>query len=162
MRQREPRVTRRRDGAFDVDIPRDQRDVLRDLPEQLDELVRDGDASSDPALRRLFPRADLDDPDHATEFDTMVRGELLEQRHTAVATMRRTIDADRLTEDELASWLAVVNDVRLVLGTRLDVTEETTGDEYRSDDPRRPVFALYAYLTYLEETIVEALSGGAG
>jgi hypothetical protein len=159
MSVREPRIARRSDGAFDLDIPPDQRDVLRDLPDQLDELVRQGDAETDPALKRLFPSADLDDPEHASEFDQLVHGELVAQRHTAVETMRRTIDADRLTEDEMASWLAVVNDLRLVLGTRLDVTEETTPDEFGARDPRTPVYALYAYLTYLEETIVEALSG---
>ncbi len=161
MSDREPRVTRRSDGAFDLDIPRDQRDVLRGLPDQLDELVREGDGETDPALKRLFPSADLDDAEHASEFDRMVRGDLLEQRSTAVATMRRTIDANRLTEDELSSWLAVVNDLRLVLGTRLDVTEETTPGDFGPSDPRTPAFALYAYLTYLEEMIVEALAGGA-
>jgi len=155
----EPSIERRDDGTFDVDIPREQRDVLRDLPRQLDELVSDGDADSDPALRRLFPSADLDDPEHASEFDQLVRGELVSQRHTAIDTMRRTIDSDRLSEDELTSWLAVVNDLRLVLGTRLDVTEETTPDDFDERDPRTPAFALYAYLSYLEETMVEALAG---
>ena len=39
--------------------------------------------------------------------------------------MEASIDADRLTEDQLLSWLGVLNDLRLVLGTRLEITEET-------------------------------------
>jgi hypothetical protein len=53
-----------------------------------------------------------------------------------------------------------VNEVRLVLGTRLEITEE--GDERPLDpqDPRAPGFAVYDYLTYLQGEIIEALSAG--
>ena len=160
MSVREPSFPRRADGTFDVAVPTDQRDVLRELPGQLGELLSEGDAETDPALRRLFPSADLDDPEHASEFDRLVREELLGERNGAIDTMRRTIDAERLSEDELVAWLAVVNDIRLVLGTRLDVTEDTTPDEFDDRDPRTPAYALYAYLSILEESIVEALSAG--
>jgi hypothetical protein len=159
MSLREPRITRRSDGGFDVDIEPDQRDLLRGLPSQLRELLTDGDAETDAALRRLYPTADLDDPVHAAEFDRMVRDDLTEQRASAIETMERTIDAGSLSEDELVGWLAVVNDLRLVLGTRLDVTEDTTPDDFDERDARAQAYALYAYLSYFEEQIVEALSG---
>ena len=73
--------------------------------------------------------------------------------------MEASIDADRLTEDQLLSWLGVLNDLRLVLGTRLEITEETTQDDFAPDDPRAQSFALYAYLTWLVDAIVGALSG---
>jgi hypothetical protein len=158
MSLREPAITRRGDGAFDVDIEREQRDVLRGLPAQLRELLADGNAETDEALRRLFPTANLDDPVHAAEFDRMVREDLTAQRGSAIETMERTIDADRLSEDELLGWLGVMNDLRLVLGTRLDVTEETSPEDFEGDDPRAHAYTLYAYLSYLEEQIVEALS----
>jgi hypothetical protein len=161
MSAREPSIVRRSDGSFDVDLPSEQRDALRDLPGQLGELLSDGDADRDPALRRLFPSADPDDPAHASEFDRLVRSDLLEQRNAAIETMRRTIDADRLTEEEVTSWLGVVNDVRLVIGTRLEVTEETRPEDFEPRDPRARTYAYYAYLTYLEELIVQALSGEA-
>jgi hypothetical protein len=157
---RDPRIARRDDGAFDVDLPADQRDVLRALPGQLRELLAEGDPAADRALQRLYPTADLDDPEHAAEFDRLVRDDLTAQRAAAIEAMERTIDEDRLSEDELVDWLAVLNDLRLVLGTRLEVTEETTPDDFGRRDPRAPVYALYAYLSYLEEQIVEALSGG--
>jgi Domain of unknown function (DUF2017) len=155
---REPRITRRPDGGFDIDIERDQRDVLRGLPGQLRELLQEGDAETDAALRRLFPTADPDDPVHAAEFDRMVREDLKAERGSAIETMERTVDAGRVSEDELVGWLAVVNDLRLVLGTRLDVSEDTTPDDFEERDMH--AYALYAYLSYLEEQIVEALSGG--
>jgi hypothetical protein len=160
MTLREPSIVRRSDGRFDVDIPADQRDVLRDLPDQLRRLLAESEPDTDAALRRLFPTADLDDPEHAAEFDRLVREDLLSQRASAIETMERTLDAEQLGEDELVAWLGVLNDLRLVLGTRLDVTEETTPDDFRADDPRAAAYALYAYLTYLEDEIVQALSSG--
>lgn len=157
---RDPRIVRRADGDFDVEVPADQRDVIRDLPQQLRRLLDDGDPETDAALRRLYPTADLDDPDHAAEFDRLVRDDLTAQRAAAIAAMERTIDADRLSEDDLTGWLAVLNDLRLVLGTRLEVTEETTTEDFDAGDARAPAYALYAYLSYLEEQIVEALGSG--
>jgi len=69
-----------------------------------------------------------------------------------------TLDASALTEDELQSWLAVVNDMRLVIGVRLAVTEETAPSDYEGDEETMAAYALYAYLSYLEEEIVAALS----
>jgi hypothetical protein len=157
---RDPRVVRTRDGAFEIDIPADQRDVLRSLPGQLRELLVDGGSADDAALRRLFPPADLEDAEHAAEYERLVHDDLLAQRNAAIDTMERTVDADRLSEDELVGWLGAVNDLRLVLGTRLDVTEETTTGDFREGDPRANAYALYVYLSYLEEQIVEALSEG--
>ena len=72
--------------------------------------------------------------------------------------MEATIDADRLSEDDVLAWLGVCNDLRLVLGTRLDITEETTEADFPADDERSSAFALYGYLTWLVDAMVEALS----
>jgi hypothetical protein len=73
--------------------------------------------------------------------------------------MEATIDAERLDEEQLSAWLASLNGLRLVLGTRLDVTE----DMYEQGPPERhgrsPAFALYLYLGWLEEQVVAALAG---
>ena len=64
------------------------------------------------------------------------------------------------TPGQLVSWLGAINDLRLVLGTKLDVTEETYERQMPEDDPNAPGLALYFYLGWLEEQIVEALAGG--
>jgi hypothetical protein len=51
----------------------------------------------------------------------------------------------------------VLNDLRLVLGTHLDVTEDI---DYENLDPREPRgrdLAVYGYLSWLQEQLVEAL-----
>jgi hypothetical protein len=152
------RIRRTRRG-FAVRLPGRERDLLRALPAQLGELL-DGSRRDDPALRRLYPAAHLDDPAAADEFDRFVRDDLTEQRRRALDEMARTLDADLLTEEELGAWLAVINDTRLVLGVRLSVTEESVPADFGGDEQTAGSFAVYAYLSMLEEEIVEALSAG--
>ena len=56
-----------------------------------------------------------------------------------------------------------LNDLRLVLGTRLGVTDEAggRGPWPDDDDPRAPAMVAYHWLTYLQDTLVEALSPAA-
>jgi Domain of unknown function (DUF2017) len=72
--------------------------------------------------------------------------------------MERTLDADRVSEEELLAWVATINDARLVLGTRLDVSEELDLSRIAETDARAPMYAVYAYLTWLEEHAIDALS----
>jgi hypothetical protein len=54
-------------------------------------------------------------------------------------------------------WMRTVNDVRLVLGTRLDVTEDTDFEDFEADEESRGAFAVYAYLSALLDAMVRAL-----
>lgn len=148
-----PRVMWEPDGRFRLELPASERDVLRSLPGRLRELL----ASDDPVLERLFPPAYIDDPTREAEFRELVGSDLMEGKLGAIEVMETTIDAERLTEDELLAWLGALNDLRLVLGTRLDVTEETNFADFEGD-PREALFALYWYLGDLEADVVEALA----
>lgn len=152
------RVKRVRGGRFALRISGAERDVLRSLPAQLRQLMTGHDVGANPDLRRLFPAAYPDDPEKAAEYDAMVRDDLVAQRLAAIDVMERTIDSDRLSEEELLAWLSSINDLRLVLGTRLDVAEDLSELDVTADDPRAESLALYAYLSLLEEDAVAALS----
>ena len=157
------RVRRGRDGRFDLRIPPSERELLRSVGPQLREvLVRQATAiqhGEDPAVDRLFPVAYPDDEERQNEFRLLAHDELLSSHLGALAVLEETADADSLNEDQLLAWMRALNHVRLVLGTRLDVTEE--GDERPRSmrDPRAGAFAVYDYLTYLQGDIIEALSG---
>lgn len=151
------RVKRSRRGGFDLRIPAAEREVLRALPGQLREVLTEGDPKEDPALRRLYPSAYPDDAAAAKEFDGFVRDDLTAERMTAIETMARTIEAEHVDEQELLGWLGAINDLRLVIGVRLDVTEESEPEDFADADAAR-TYGLYTYLTYLEEEIVEALT----
>jgi Domain of unknown function (DUF2017) len=152
------RVKRVRGGRFALRITGAERDVLRSLPAQLRQLMTGQDSVANPDLRRLFPTAYPDDPEKAAEYDAMVRDDLVAERLAKIDVMERTIDSDRLSEDELLAWLSSINDLRLVLGTRLDVPEDLSELGVTPDDPRAEGLALYAYLSILEEDAVAALS----
>jgi hypothetical protein len=152
------RVKRTRKGDYLLRIPSSERELLRTLPAQLRELLTGGDAATDPALRRLFPPATMDDAQINAEFDRLMRDDLSAEKLAAIDTFERTVDAQRLSEDELTSWLAAINDLRLVFGVRLNVTEETTAANYDPEDPLAQLYAVYLYLTFLEDHLISALA----
>jgi hypothetical protein len=149
------RIRRTRQGDFELRLPEDERALLRNVVPQLRQLL-DGDLA-DPALRRLFPTAYADDPERDREYQALVRDELADRRRASVDSVLATIEESRLDEGQLLAWMSAVNDLRLVLGTRLDVSEDTD-PEPAPDDPDGALLVLYGYLGYLLETIVEALS----
>ena len=57
-------------------------------------------------------------------------GELLDGRRAALDLVAQTVERDRLSAEEADSWLRALNDLRLVLGTRLDVQEDTFAGSY--------------------------------
>ncbi len=145
-------------GEVKVRIAREEREVLRGLPAQLRQLMDDD--PDDPAIRRLFPPAYRERPDHEYEYRRLMGDDLRDRRLAALAAMEETVDADVLTPEQASGWLRALNDLRLVLGTRLDVKDDTFGEEIDGDDPRAPALALYGYLSLLEEELVEALAKG--
>jgi hypothetical protein len=149
-------VRRTTDGGFEVLLPDEERAVLHQLLPQLKSAL-EGDPSSDPGFKRLFPVAYAQDPDHEREYRELVGDELMTTRVAQVETVLATLDADHLTEDELFAWMGAVNDLRLVLGTRLDVSEETDLD-VDPEDPDAPVYGLYVYLGVLLELLVDAVA----
>jgi Domain of unknown function (DUF2017) len=126
------------------------------LPAGLRELL--AAAPADPSLRRLFPPAFEDDADEA-EYRRLTRADLVEGRRQALRVLQDTVDNDRLSPDEAQAWLTALNDLRLVLGTRLDVSEETLLSGLDPREPRARELALYAYLPALQEELVAEIAG---
>jgi hypothetical protein len=149
-----PRIQPTPEGDFRLRLGREERRALRALPAQLRELL----GTDDPSLRRLFPPAYEDDPDSEREYRGLVGDELLAGRRRALDVMEETAGAERLTPEQLEAWLSALNDLRLVLGTRLGVTEETLLEDVSPRDPRAPEYALYGYLSWLQEQAVAAAS----
>jgi hypothetical protein len=86
----------------------------------------------------------------------MVHEELLASRRAALDVLEATAQRDRLDEAELLAWMAAVNQLRLVLGTRLDVREDADPVP-DPDDPAAPLAEIYAYLGVLLESLIAAL-----
>jgi len=150
-------IKRTRDGQFELRLPDGERQMLQELLPQLKDALAGGVAASDPGFKRLFPKAYVQDPEHEAEYQALVGDELVATRVAHVDTVLETVARDRITEEELFAWMGAVNDLRLVLGTRLDVSEETD----LAVDPSHPdaaAYGLYAYLGWLLELLVEAVA----
>lgn len=152
------RVRRTRSGEVTLRLGEEERQVLRSLPGQLRRLLLE--EPGDPGLRRLSPPAYAHDAEHESEYRRYMGDDLRDRRLAALEVMDATVDAERLSEEEAQAWLAALNSLRLVLGTRLDISEETAAERVDPDDPQAPALALYGYLSWLEDQLVEALAGG--
>jgi hypothetical protein len=142
-------------GAVELRLSRDERSLLAGVVAELRALL-DG-APGDPSLRRLFPPA-YDEAEDERAYRDLMGGELLDGRRAALDVVAQTVEHERLTPEEADAWLRALNDLRLVLGTRLDVHEDTFAEELRRDDPRAPALAVYGYLSWMQEQLIEALS----
>jgi hypothetical protein len=163
------RFTLKRDGRVDLTLEAPEAELLRSLPDELRALYETD--SPDPARDRLFPRAYLDPTEEQAEqqWQELVYPELLRGRLDALERLTAALEQaeparkDRvvvhLEPDDVQAWLSVLNDARLALGTRLGVTDETDLAEFEPAGPNTPVVAAYAWLTYLEGELVEALLG---
>ncbi|MCC6223728.1 MAG: DUF2017 family protein [Thermoleophilia bacterium] len=151
-------LERARDGSIRLRLSSGERELLRDLAAELGERL--GEGAGDPELRRLFPPAHEDDPDAEHGYRRLVGEELLAGRLEALRVLADTAGRGELTEAELDAWLRALNDLRLVLGTRLDVGEDAFADGLDPGDPDAPALALYGYLSWLQEQAVEAAAAG--
>ncbi len=145
-------IRARSDGRFDVDLPEEVRSTIADLAAGLEQLV----IQDVPETRRLFPTAYPDDPEKDAGYQVFARDQLVEQRSETAEILRRTVNNDILTADELSAWMGAVNDTRLVLGTRLDVSEDDGDIDF--DDPDADAHILYHQLGVLLHHMVEAFS----
>ena len=152
-RSRPRRIERTGTGRYALDLPDEEREVIASLVQQLRE-VRLA-TTDEPMVRRLYPTAYTEDADRDQEYQQLVRDELLERRLAALATVEATAAADEIDEAALTGWLTALNDLRLVLGTRLDVSEDDL--DVDPDDPEAPAHAVYHYLGLLVSEAVDAL-----
>jgi len=127
-------------------------------------LTENSELPSDPALARLLPDAYSDDPEASGEFRRYTEQGLRSGKVAAARTVLATLPPKggrvRLSGPEAQAWLRALNDVRLALGVRLEVTEDFDELVARMspDDPRLAYADMYHWLGYLQETLVGALS----
>lgn len=120
---------------------------------------------ADPVLARLLPDGYRDDDDAAADFRRYTEPELRAAKRSALRTVTTGLSRDggKTVLDPVTAqvWLTAINDVRLALGTRLDVTEDLYSeiDRLPPEDPRLAHLTVYEWLGGLEESLVQALAG---
>lgn len=142
--------------------------VLRELVRQTSDLLRRPVDRTDPALARLFPDVYRDSAAESAELRRLTEGELRTGKLAAADRILDTLPAGggevRLGAEAADDWLRGLNDMRLLLGTRLDVTADTdVVDELEreiSQDPTSPRSAqllAYGVLGEIQTSLLDAL-----
>ncbi len=157
MRRKHPPVQKLRNGTFRLNLDEDEKALLRRLADEL-RALNDLDSQADTRLRRLFPTAYHEDPEHDAEYQRLMTDELRASRNHGIDVLTDALTAPALTEEDLLAMMRTLNSLRLILGTQLDVGEEDEPENLATDDPLVPYHHLYAYLGWLLEHTIDALS----
>jgi len=170
------------DDSYLLDVSESERDVLINLSGQLIEILaeRVDAAQSDPlakmigitghdsppddeVLLRLLPNA-YADPVDASEFRRYTESDLRTKKAQHAMQVRSQLmemeNGTILLDSEGAlAWLGAINDIRLALGVRLKVDENSHErlELLSTEDPMHAVFAVYSWLGWLQESLVLAL-----
>lgn len=143
--------------------------VLRKVADEVVGLLMDGFDHGDPVVGRLFPDTYPDRPDDSAEFRQYTEGDLKSGKIDQAGAILAALPNDgtgevRLDGEEAEAWLRAINDARLAMGIRLEIRAETDLAEELDEavlvDPSSSrVFQLsvYAYLGYLQESLLNAL-----
>jgi hypothetical protein len=124
----------------------------------------DGQRPKDPGLARLFPDAYSGDTEQeqaaAQDFRRYTEADLRAGKRAnaeavlyALGPVQDVGGALVLTREQVDAWLGCLNDLRLVLGTRLEVTEDTDL-EPEPGDPRAHALHVYGWLGWLQESLL--------
>ncbi len=170
------------DNAFVAEFSESEREVLINLVEQIIELLGErtdhhvddplaamvgitthDSPPEDEVLLRLLPNAYADQVD-AAEFRRYTESTLRGKKYAHSMSMRITLKSSvdgiiEVDHDGANDWLGAMNDIRLALGVRLKV-EQNSHEELEllaPDDPMRGVYAVYSWLGWLQESLIVAL-----
>jgi uncharacterized protein DUF2017 len=139
--------------------------ILGLLLDQLEQLLtaETEDVAGDPVMARLLPAGHRSDPEVAADYRELTESALRAGKAEDLATVRAGLPPDggtvRLDPEEGTAWLRTSNDLRLALGTRLDIQEDTEPPEDLASEEGQQL-AVYYWLTGLQGSLVDALAAG--
>ena len=149
------------DEGLRTSLSADERALLLNLLGELESLL-DEPHGSDMVEQRLFPDA-YDDESDAAAFHELVGNELRDWKVRSVRAVKERVQGrgpleTSIPEDEIEQWLTALTDLRLAIGTRLDVTEEMMETEIDPEDPEGAALSVLHWLGWLQESILGQIS----
>lgn len=113
----------------------------------------------DRVLARLLPDFTTEDADLAAGLRSLHEPALIDAKNAAASVLLETLPESggriELSPDQADAWLTTLNDVRLALGTALDVSEDMP-EELPADDPRASHLGVYHWLTFVQDALVQS------
>jgi hypothetical protein len=148
-------------GVVRIRFDRIENDVLKSMFDDLAELVEaDAFEQDDPVRARLFPAGYRDDDSASQDFRELTEESLRVERAQRARECARELGARGevvLDADDAQRWIRSVNDLRLALGTRLDVTDDDQVGDTTPGTPLAQEWAVYHWLTGLQDALVRRL-----
>ena len=159
------RPFRRRGQHLVAELEPAEARIVALLLDQLDQLLsaEAEDVAGDPVIARLLPAGHRTDPELAADYRELTESALRAGKADDLATVRAGLPPDggtvRLDPEQATAWLRTTNDLRLALGTRLDIREDTEPPEDLAGEEGQQL-AVYYWLTGLQGSLVDALAAG--
>lgn len=170
------------ENEYQAAFSQSEREVLINLSEQIIELLAErvdhehqdplaamvgitvhDTPPEDEVLLRLLPNAYADEQ-ASSEFRRYTESTLRDKKRAHAMAVRSNLinagdDSVDLDHEGAMAWLGALNDIRLALGVRLKI--EDNNQEHlellKPDDPLRAVYAVYTWLGWLQESLIQAL-----
>lgn len=143
--------------GFIMELVAEERALLLDLAQQLDEVLSD---EEDPARSRLTPEAYEADPEASAEFNRLVSEDIIALKRDAAGTLSAVLMAHEenavITRAQALSCMRALGDLRLILAERMGITLATP--EVHAEHESANLESLYDWLGYLQECFVLALT----
>ncbi len=150
-----------RGGRVRLRLDETEAGLLRELVAEMQTMLEADISDTDPVKQRLFPQA-YDDPQNEKGFRDLIGSDLENAKLDALRDVRDALGLQGATNlelgpDDVGSWLRLLTDLRLAIGVRLDVTEESMSAEIDPDDPNAPAFSVLHWLGWLQGSILERI-----
>ena len=149
------------EGSVTIRFSEDEAELLRRLLAEMETLLAAG-SDRDPVVGRLFPRAYEEKKDEES-YRALVGDELVSAKKANVRTAGDMLGREgaaeaALSQEQTEAWLALLTDLRLAIGMRLDVTEEKMSEDIDSEDPDAAALSVLHWLGWVQGTILEAIT----
>ncbi len=120
---------------------------------------------SDPILQRLMPDAYQDEED-SLDFRRFTQNHIQTEKQISLNLAREQLlilhsnKTNKISGLPYEQWLIALNDVRLALGTRLKIDENSYEyfEKLPENDKSKPLYAVYFWLGSLQEQLLESIS----
>ena len=173
----------RRFGKYSASFEPAEASLIADLVDQVRQLLADRRAQApvdplaqltgmtmgpdskpaDPAVARLLPDFHAQDAQLSSGLRVLHEPDLIAAKDAAAVTLLDSLPRGggpvRLDDDAAAAWIAALNDVRLALGVRLEISEDDTpppGVDV-ADSPQAAMYATYRWLSAVQDSLVGAM-----
>lgn len=155
-----------------VDVSDDPLDALAR------ELAPVPEPSFDPVIDRLLPDMS-EDPDEARELRELTESGIRSTKVSNLTAVYRDLSSSTgriyVPESEIPVWMSALNDLRLVLGTRLDIDDEERAEEVthrageiadgihtdneltEDEEVENQLMLVYAMVSWWQDSLIDAV-----